>query len=406
MQFKKRRKTGGEADAKVRVLFFDHTAVLSGGELALLSLVGQLDRSKYEPIVVLGEDGPLVEMMQLIAETHIIGLDPKVKDVRKDVIGWRTLINPTKLYYSGSYVFRLAHSFKSLGADVVHTNSLKADILGGIASKMARIPLIWHVRDRIEKEYLPSKVVTVFRGLCRILPDRVIANSQATMKTLHLEREEEIYVISSGFDAERFRRAGEGRVSLSAAVNSGEALRIGIVGRISPWKGQDIFLRAAQQIHREFPATHFYVIGAAMFGESEYEDSLHVIVREGAMEGYVTFSGFQRDIAKAIGELDILVHASIVPEPLGQVIAQGMAANKPVVATRGGGASEIVSHGVTGILITPGDVDAMVSAVVGILRDPQSAERMAERAQSYALREFSETKVARAVEGVYESMFD
>ena len=61
--------------------------------------------------------------------------------------------------------------------DLVHTNSLKADIIGGIAARLAGKPLIWHVRDRIDRDYLPGAVVRVFRWLCGVVPDQVIANS-------------------------------------------------------------------------------------------------------------------------------------------------------------------------------------------------------------------------------------
>lgn len=406
MQRKFQLKRKSTADRRIRILFFDHTAVLSGGELALLSLVTELDRARYDPVVVLGQDGPLVQSMQAIAETHVISLDSRVTEVRKDVLGWRTVFDFSKVTLSINYVFRLARIFKELDADVIHTNSLKSDILGGIAAKRSRIPLLWHVRDRIEESYLPGKVVTVFRALCRIFPDRIIANSRSTMQTLHLKNQEGAYVVPSGFDAERFQEAARGTESLHATLAKGEVIKIGIVGRISPWKGQEIFLRAAQRIQAEYPSAHFYLIGSALFGEQSFEDSLHEFVRENQMEESVTFSGFKKDIAAAIGELHIQVHASTIPEPLGQVIAQGMAAGKPIVATIGGGASEIVEHGRTGLLVTPGDVDAMTAGILAVLRDPGAAEERADRAQKFALNEFSAAKVARSVEAVYEEMFD
>lgn len=402
MKFGGRMKRGrGKQGDRIRILFFDHTAVLSGGELALLNLVEHLDRERFDPVVVLGQTGPLVDSMKAIAETHVIELDPSVKNVRKDVIGWRTVVAPSKLFVSFEYVARLKRSFQSLGAEVVHTNSLKSDILGGIAARLAGIPLIWHVRDRIEEGYLPKKVALIFRKLCRIVPDRIITNSYSTLETMQLGKARPSYVIPSGFNVESFQDAGGKNDSLAEAVQGHRPIRIGIVGRISPWKGQEIFVQAAKQVHQEFPDAHFSIIGSVMFGEDEFEKSLHKLVHELQLEEIVTFAGFKKDVAAAIGELHILVHASTIPEPFGQVIAQGMAARKPVIATIGGGASEIVADGDTGFLIPPGNVPALAEALLKILRQPEHAALIAERAQKYAIETFAIARTARIVESVY-----
>lgn len=211
-----------------RVLFFDHTAVLSGGELALLSLVSQLDQSLYEPVVLIGQHGPLVDRIQQFAATHVLELDSRVKDTRKDVMGWRTVVDPTKMWASLTYVFRLAGKFTDLRADIVHTNSLKSDLLGGLAAKIASLPLIWHIRDRIAEDYLPRRVVQIFRQLCRVLPDRIIANSRSTLATLHLPETRHSYVISSGFNTDRFQQEGQRTASLRAALANGLSVRIGV----------------------------------------------------------------------------------------------------------------------------------------------------------------------------------
>ena len=387
-----------------RILFFDHTAVLSGGELALLSLVSQLDQGLYEPIVLIGQHGPLVERIQHLAATHVLELDARVKDTRKDVMGWRTVVDPTKMWASLTYVFRLAGKFNELRADAIHTNSLKSDLLGGLAAKIAGLPLLWHIRDRIDEDYLPRRVVQVFRRLCRILPDRIIANSRSTLATLHLPDTRHSCVISSGFNTDRFRQEGQRTEPLAQALSSGAPVRIGVVGRISPWKGQEIFIRAAQQVHQAFPNTQFYIIGAPLFGEQEFEASLHTLVEECHLGSAIHFTGFREDVATAIGELHILVHASTIAEPLGQVIAQGMAARKPVVATIGGGPSEIVTDRETGLMVPPGDAPAMASAILDLLHHPEFAETLADHAQHYALSQFSEARVARQVEAVYEEL--
>jgi hypothetical protein len=130
------------------------------------------------------------------------------------------------------YVFRLARFIVKCRVDLVHTNSLKADILGGLAARLVRVPVVWHIRDRISDDYLPAAVVTVFRWLMRVVPNFVIANSESTLRTLQLP---------AGGASSRVVHDGGMPLPETAATFGFEAPLIGIVGRISPWKGQHFF---------------------------------------------------------------------------------------------------------------------------------------------------------------------
>src|ERR1700742_4110048 len=133
----------------LRILFFDHTAALSGGEIALLHLVKNLDAEKIKSFVILGADGPLVEKLRPEIETQVLPLPSSVGSTRKNSLGLSTLFRVRELAVSFQYILRLAKFIREHNIDIVHTNSLKADILGGIAGRIARRPVIWHVRDRI-----------------------------------------------------------------------------------------------------------------------------------------------------------------------------------------------------------------------------------------------------------------
>lgn len=387
---------------RTRVLYIDQTASMSGGELALLSLIQQLDKRLFEPVVLLFEDGPLAGKLDGLAHVIVLPLDSSVQQMRKEAVGGASAAF-SKVSILARYLVSLVRTIRRVQPDIVHTNSLKADILGGIASRVARVPLIWHVRDRIADDYLPHRAVVVFRKLCRIIPQFVIANSQATLDTLYLPGTKPRAVISSGFDVNAFAVAGAKRKPLTH-VTAADQVEIGIVGRISPWKGQDVFLRAAAIVHAAFPQTHFSIIGAALFGEKEHEAKLHALVQDVSLRDAVTFHGFQEDVATAIGNLDVLVHASVIAEPLGQVIAQGMAAGKPVVATRGGGASEIVDDKVTGWLVPPNDPSSLAEAICAVLRDPERAAAIARRGQATTVDGFDPRKIAARVEDVYRSL--
>jgi glycosyltransferase involved in cell wall biosynthesis len=392
------------ATSPIRVLFFDHTAALGGGEIALLNLVRHLDPQSIKSIVVLGADGPLAERLRPEIDVFTLPLPVGVGSNRKNTLGIATLFRIREILGGLSYVLRLAKFIRSNKIDLVHTNSLKADIIGGIAGRLSLCPVVWHVRDRIEVDYLPGPIVRVFRLLCRIIPTYVIANSSATLRSLHLEPNPGGGIDSSGFKLNgRSAVVHDGtqiRASSKERSRDPEVFRIGLIGRISPWKGQHIFLQAAASVAERFPNVRFFIIGAALFDEHKYDEEIRSLPKSLGIEKLVEFTGFLSDIDEAIAELDLLVHASITGEPFGQVIIEGMAAAKPVVATNGGGVPEIVDDGDTGILVPMGDVQAMADAICEVLADPVRARQMGIRGRQRVEDHFT----ANRVEAVYHKV--
>jgi glycosyltransferase involved in cell wall biosynthesis len=390
------------------ILFFDHTASLGGGEIALLNLVQGLDRARFRPLVVLGEAGALSQKLEDAGvETRVVPIAREVAQMRKDALGAGSLLRLRAMAQSMAYAWRLARLIRCENAALVHTNSLKADIIGGVAARLARVPLVWHVRDRIEADYLPRPIVRLFRMLCAVLPDHVIANSQATLQTLHLPARRFPATIYSGVNHSRSSVVHDGVEVLPVffpPTPAGVSPVIGIIGRISPWKGQHIFIQMAAAVHARCPGARFQICGAALFGEAAYEADLRAQVRQAGLEDCLEFLGFRSDVVTVVQNLDLLVHASTTGEPFGQVIIEGMAACKPVVATRGGGVPEIVEDGVTGSLVPMNDAPAMTQAVLDILADPKAAQAMGMAGYQRVQDHFTMERAVRQVETIYTEM--
>jgi glycosyltransferase involved in cell wall biosynthesis len=380
-----------------RILYVDHTAQLSGGEIALYNLVRYIDRGRFEPVVVLMGDGPLVgKLREAGVETHVLPLAGSVVDARKDGLGLGTLLRLGDAAAMLAYVQDLCRFMCRLSIDVVHCNSLKADIIGGLAGKLARKPVVWQVHDRIEADYLPAGVVRLFRQLCRLIPDHVIANSRATLETLRLGRRVPATVVYPGVELDRTdRRAG-------GPLHRSEEVAIGMIGRISPWKGQHVFIEAAGEVRRRYPEVRFEIIGSAMFAERDYEGEVRRLAEGLGLNGAMEFVGFCDDVPTKLRELSVVVHASTVAEPLGQVVLEAMAAGRPVVATRGGGVTEIVEEGVTGVLVQMGSASELAEALCGILEDPERARLMGVAGQARVGKFFGIEQTAGAVCDIYE----
>lgn len=386
-----------------RVLLLDHTAELGGGEIALLNLVRNLDTSRHVPVVLLLSKGPLEQLLaDAGVETRVLPLSDSILHARKDSLGGRTLLRIADVFRCLLFCVHLARWIRSNNIVLVHANSLKADLIGAVAARLAGVPIIWHLRDRISRDYLPGSIVVLFRRACRVLPNVVVANSAATLTTVQPAGS----AICDAKGKWRVIHDGTPWTSLPAVgrtgVLSSEQATIGIVGRISPWKGQHVFLRAVASVRQCFPQARFKVIGGPLFGESSYEQSLFSLCAELGLDDVVEFTGFCKNISNAIGALDILVHASTLGEPFGQVIIEAMALGKPVVATRGGGVPEIVAHGITGLLVPMNDPESLATALAELLSDPDRRIEMGIAGRRRVCEQFSIERVATKVTALYD----
>jgi glycosyltransferase involved in cell wall biosynthesis len=395
---------------KLRVLYVDHTAKLGGGEIAIRNLIQALDNSSVEPVLLSFEEGPLVDQLRASVSVHVIALKKSVASASRHSLGFASVLKLGELVALVQHVRHVARRMRELKVDLVHTNSLKSDIIGGIAGRLAGLPVIWHVRDRIAPDYLPANVVRVFRTLCRVIPTFVIAVSKASLATIVPARE----VVAGASPRAAVVYDGISATALAAPEASGESTltahgqpsRIGVVGRICPWKGQHIFLQAAAQVHREFPDVRFDIIGGPLFGEEQYLQELRELTSKLHLEDVVSFTGFVHDVPRRIAELEIMVHASTISEPFGLVAIEAMAQSKPLIATRGGGISEIVVDQVTGLLIPRNDADHMARAMMRLLRDPGLGEQLGRQGRARVESHFTLEQTVRDIEQIYHRVLE
>jgi glycosyltransferase involved in cell wall biosynthesis len=377
------------ASHKRRVVYLDHTSQLSGGELALMRLLEAL--TQVEAHVILAEEGPLVDrLLQAGISVEVLPMAGRTRQLRKDSVHPRRL---PLLAASDTltYSLRLAWRLRRLRPDLVHTNTLKSGIYGAVAARLAGAPVVWQLHDRIDVDYLPRPAVFLVRALTRHLADLVISNSEATKQTLSPRARSIVVPPVVGL-------VGPGREPSA----SGVPLVVGMVGRLAPWKGQDIFLRAFAQAFAG-GQQRAVIVGAALFGEAEtaYADGLRRLSEELGVDHRVEFRGHRDDVAGEMRSMDILVHASTIPEPFGQVVIEGMSARLPVVASRSGGPEAIITDGVDGLLFPPGDVAALARTLAQLEAEPQRRAQLG-HAGEHRAREFSPDFVAEQIMRAYE----
>lgn len=385
--------SGEPRPGKLRVVVVDHVARLSGGEIALLRFLPVLSR-EADLHVILGEEGPLRERLASVGiESEVLPLDLRLREMRRGTVRPGG-VDIRALAPLPAYVLRLARRLRALRAELVHTNSLKSALYGGAAARLVGVPAVWHVRDRIADDYLPRGAVRLVRFAATVLPTAIVTNSHATQVTLpRLSRTRAVYnpIIPDAVEPRRTR-----------ASRSTDRPIIGIVGRLAPWKGQHVFLDAFAVAFRD-SAVRARVIGSAMFGEDAYADELRNRAERLGIGPQVDFRGFREDVWSELADLDVFVHASVAPEPFGQVVLEGMAAGLPVVATAAGGPAELIADGVDGLLTPPGDASALADALRRLRDDPALRERLGAAARQRS-REFTSERTATQVLEVYRAV--
>jgi len=376
-------------DAALRVAYLTHAAQPSGAEIALERLIDALG-DRVRASVVLFEPGPMEDRLRRVgADVYVLALPRRVQDLRREEAG---TAGAKAVAASMTQALRLVKLLRLLRADLVHANSLKSGVIGGLAARLARRPMVWHIHDRLAPDYMDAKAVRPMQLLVRRLPRAVIANSQATLETL--PGAPGPTVIPNPLDVRG--------ITYAAPSRDGPVTRFGMVGRFAPWKGQEQFLQAFASAFPDGNERAIF-IGTALFGEEAYEASVHSLARKLGVSERVEFRGYCADVFHELRTLDVLVHASTIPEPFGQVVVEASAVGVPVLASAGGGAVELLRDGEDALLHRPGDIAQLASHLRQIAGDPETRVRLA--AQNHrGLGRFAPDEVARQVLDVYRKL--
>lgn len=378
----------------LRVVVLDHTAELGGAELALVRLCAALG-GDVEVRVVLFADGQLKRRLEAVAvAVDVVPLARRVATTGRASAGRLSRATLLGALAVVPFTWRLARRLRALRPDVVYTTSLKADLLGIVPTLVARRPLVWHVHDRIAPDYLPGPLVRIVRWAARTFPVAIVANSRATARTLGVPSA----IAYPGFAPEQAAGAAGG---WRGAATSGPV--VGMVGRVSPTKGQLELVRSLPRILAVHPGARLRIVGEPAFGAEEYAARVRAEAESLGVAGSVEWAGFVADTRAELDALSVCVHAAPVPEPFGQVVVEAMVRGVPVVATRAGGIEEVLEgpDGLLGELVEPGDSRALADAVLCVLADPEAALERALRARDEALERFPVARTAEVVNEVW-----
>lgn len=285
-------------------------------------------------------------------------------------------------------------------ADLVHTHGVRANLLGRVAARLARRPLVTTVHSLLKMDYpgIWTRLAnTLAERLTRGLTWQFIAVSRQLAEELIKEgvAPDRVRVIYNGIDVQAFQpRRPREQIRQELGYGPGIPL-IATVARLHPVKGHRYLLEAAQKVVQVRPEVRFLIVGvgpARRFLE-EYAGRLGIAKQ-------VRFTGFVEDVASLLGAVDLVVVPSLW-EGFGLTAVEALNVGVPVVATAVGGLPEVVRHGITGLLVPPGDSEALAREILWVLSHPVEARAMAERGRAMVQQEFTAQTMASQTAELY-----
>jgi glycosyltransferase involved in cell wall biosynthesis len=369
------------AETPIRVAHVIAGLGVGGAEMSLLKLLSTLDRDEFPAEVIsLTGDAPLGERIRLLGiPVHALDLAPGRPDPR--------------------LVLRLASRLRRSRPDVVLTWMYHADLIGGLAARLAGSPpVVWNVRHTVKSlaEFKPGTrlVVRLNARLSHSLPARIVCNAEAGRRS-HAAigyAADKMAVIPNGFDIDAFRPDPQARRQVRQELGLGERTPlVGLCARFHPDKDHHNFFRAAALLHARTPDVHFLLWGK---GVDKSNPQISAWLDEGNLRGVARLLGPRDDSPRLTAALDVAALSS-ASEAFPTVVGEAMACEIPCAVTDVGDAADIV--GETGRVVPPGDPQALAAAWQSLLALP-AAERHAlgQQARRRVLARFDLRQTAAA----------
>ena len=374
------------------------TRLILGGaqENTLLTVEGLAGKKDYQASLVtgpaLGPEGSLVERARK-GGIDLVEIGTLRREINPgfDLVAFR----------------RLLKYFRQERPVIVHTHSSKAGILGRLAARMAKVPIILHtIHGMPFHRYQDSFQNMLYRMLekfCARFTDRIITVAQAmTDQAVRsgVAPAHKFVRILSGMEVESFLNA-KGRSTVRKHYGFSEKdFVIGTIARLFHLKGHEYIMEAAPTVLSRYPNVKFFFVGDGILKE-QLENLAHDL----GIRDHFIFAGLTEPehIPDMIQAMDLVVHTSL-REGLARVLPQGLISGKPVISYDIDGAREVVIDGETGFLVPPESVNQLGRSLIKILENPEAARKMGARGRELFARAFSKEVMVEKIDKLYREL--
>lgn len=369
---------------RIKTLYTVAFMEVGGSQTHLVQVLKLIDRSRFEPMLCcLTGQGALLDAAR---ETGVPVFDG----------GMRSGFQPHQSFLAAR---RLASLLKRERVDVVHNYLLRANIVGTVAARLARVPAVLASKrgchERRGMELAGAK-------LSNWLADRVTANAEAVRDFVHDNEGcpvEKMVVIPSGVDTDRFQPLPAADYKTRLGLRPDRPV-VGVVTRMRVRKGVEEFLRAMDLVRERFPGTQ-----AAVAGEVTLDAELQRLVDASGLGEDLHLLGRRSDMPEVLSAFDVFVLSSH-DEGMSNAILEAMAMELSVVATDVGGTGEVVRHGQSGLLVAAKDPLPLAEAISQVLNDPSRSRAMGRLGRQIVVDGFSARSMVREMENLYVSLLE
>lgn len=379
----------------INILFIHQSAELYGSDKTLLVLLKSINKLKYNPIVILPNEGLLTD--ELLKENVKFICLPVLKLHRKmfNPLNLGLLIIQTKKSLIGLNKLHKKHNF-----DIVYSNTL-AVLVGILFAQKNKIKHIWHIHEIIKS---PKLITKIFVKLISLKSNtQIVYNSKATQDFWNVNKkiENKAITILNGIKLESFKD----NISIlkKTLFNADKEIIIALVGRISNWKGHYILLESFKELIK-FNKIKLVFVGSPPPNQEFILELLINKIKEYKLEKDVIIIPFYEQIFKIWNAIDIAVVPSLEPEPFGLVAVEAMLAKKPVIASNHGGLKEIIVNNETGFLIEPNNTVELNKAIQYLINNEYKRIEFGNNGYQKAIKDFSEKKYVESFENLISKM--
>lgn len=376
----------------INILFIHQSADLYGSDKTLLQLLTNLDKSKFNPVVVIPLDGLLKE--ELEKENIKVVIGPVLKLYRKMFMPKNIVLFLKQLKIAVSNLDELNKEHKF---DIIYSNTL-AVLLGMIYAKKRKIKHIWHVHEIIVH---PKMIAYIFPKLLNKYADVVVCNSKATMDNVVLREKELInktLIIHNGLKPQNDDYV---KISKEDLGFDKEDFIITLIGRINRLKGHKWLLNTFINNFKNNKNIKLLFVGSPVVEQEYYLEEIEDIIKEKNVGDQVKIIGFKKDLRPFLNLTDILAVPSTEAESFGLVALEAMLSKKPVIGSNHGGLTEIIIDNETGFLVEPFNENELAKAIQKLLTNKKMREDFGVKGYERAVNEFSEEKYVTSFETLF-----
>ncbi len=312
---------------------------------------------------------------------------------------------PEKNHSPITIAYRLAKKFQQDRPDIVHTHKYKDSILGSIVARCLRVP---HVVRVVHGMPEPFKGLKNLKMACYTLADRFVTSrfiDKVVAVSSDLEKRlaqsygaDRVVCIHNGIDLEAVHVTTQRSEKRKEWQIDDKAIVIGTVGRLVPVKGHAILLEALRIL---LGSNHN--VKLLLIGDGPLRGHLEAEVKRLGLVHTVIFAGHQEQSYDFINMMDIFVLPSF-HEGIPMVLLEALALKRPVVASGVGGIPEVVSHGTSGMLVSPGNDGELAAALRELVQDQAKAAQFGIAGRSQVEQEFGASLMANRTAALYESL--